>query len=345
MVLVKFVLRLLLGGKKRREEEKKKDLKKSCKDVGFPNLVEYPDGLRISPQFNYLSALQYEAKPGQVFVCTYPKCGTTWVANIIYLLEHNGEPLPMNKTLMEYVPFLELLGKEVVEKLSPKYIKTHLPYQQIPHNANSKYIFMARNPKDVCVSFFCHAKGFKNIYEFEDGKFDDFFEYFMNGEVDFGDYFNHLNSWKNHVEDENVLFITYENMIKNIRKEIFRIAEFLGPKYLEKIMKNEEILEKIIYYSEIKSMQKLDQYQWIGLLTAEDREVIQNSNSNSQIIQKYSEQEESFIYRPKNQPFLRKGKNGDWKNYFSDEQSKRTDEKLYENTKGTIFENLWNDVM
>ncbi|GFQ91827.1 hypothetical protein TNCT_61601 [Trichonephila clavata] len=42
---------------------------------------------------------------------------------------------------------------------------------------------------------------------------------------------------------------------------------------------------------------------------------------------------------------LRKGKVGDWRNYFTPEQSRRMDERFREKTKGTLLENIWTEEM
>jgi len=57
----------------------------------------------------------------------------------------------------------------------------------------------------------------------------------MAGKSIYGDYFEHILSWSEHFDDENVLFLTYEDMLHNIRDNIHKIAKFLGPKYEEKI--------------------------------------------------------------------------------------------------------------
>lgn len=68
-------------------------------------------------------------------------------------------------------------------------------------------------------------------YKFQNGNFDDYFELFMDGKVDFGDYFDNLLSWYEHRNDSNVLFITYEQMKKDPKTYILKIAEFMGEKY------------------------------------------------------------------------------------------------------------------
>ena len=64
----------------------------------------------------------------------------------------------------ERVPFLErstnprALHHDLNSLPSPRILKTHLLYDIIPKSANEdtrcRYIYVARNPKDVAVSFF-----------------------------------------------------------------------------------------------------------------------------------------------------------------------------------------------
>ncbi|KAG0443395.1 hypothetical protein HPB47_014967 [Ixodes persulcatus] len=96
----------------------------------------------------------------------------------------------------------------------PGAIKTHMPFQLQPYSKDTKYLYIARNPYDCCVSFFYHTKGLPR-YNFADGTFDEFFEMFIEGKVDTGDYFDNLLSWYEHRNDPNVLFLTYEDLKKD----------------------------------------------------------------------------------------------------------------------------------
>ncbi|MDJ0716441.1 MAG: sulfotransferase domain-containing protein [Prochloraceae cyanobacterium] len=267
------------------------------------------------PAENFISGLSYQAQSGDTFITTYPKCGTTWTQHIVWLLQNDGKPLPLGKTIGNKIPFLELVGKEVITALpSPRFIKTHLPFSMNPYHPEAKYIYVARNPFDCVVSFYHHTRGFVELYNFADGTFDDFFEGFITGKVDFGDYFDNLLSWYEHKNDSNVLFLTYEYLKENTREGIIKIAYFLGDKCLN-TANNPENLNNIILQSSFENMSK-NQSRWHS------------------------------TKRPENMPpFIRKGQVGDWKNHFSSEQIKRLTEKFITRTKGTEISNLWKDII
>lgn len=271
------------------------------------------DGFLMPKGFSvkgFISALNYQAQPSDIFIVTYPKCGTTWTQYIVWLIQHDGEALSPLEKLENYSPHLEEVGQETIEKLAqPRVIKTHLPYRLTPYHPDAKYIYVARNPFDCVVSFYHHTRGFIKHYDFAEGTFDDFFECFIKGEVDFGDYFDHLIPWYHHKTDNNVLFLTYETMKKNPEKTILEIANFLSPTYQNKL-KNPNILNKILNNSHFNKMQQC-QERW-----------------SSQ--------------RPQNMPpFIRKGMVGDWKNYLSSNQKQRLLKKFLTRTQKTDLPHLW----
>ena len=263
----------------------------------------------FSPE-SFDSGLAYQAQAGDTFIVTYPKCGTTWTQHILWMLHHDGKPLPLGKNINLEVPHLEEVGGKFVESLSPPhFIKTHLTYDLTPHNSQAKYIYVARNPFDCAVSFFYHTKGFIKHYDFAEGTFDQFFECFIAGEVDWGDYFDHLIPWVQHKNDSNLLFLTYESMICNPKAAIVSIAKFLGSTYFKKV-ENSQILENILEHTSFNRM-SLDQSRW-------------------------SSERPSHMT-----PFIRKGEVGNWKSYFSVSQTKRLTQKFRTMTKNTEAATLW----
>lgn len=65
-------------------------------------------------------------------------------------------------------------------KASPRFIKTHLPFDLLPRQIRTgekkpKIIYVARNPKDTCISYFHHCQ----VIEGYRGNFPDFCRLFL----------------------------------------------------------------------------------------------------------------------------------------------------------------------
>jgi hypothetical protein len=266
------------------------------------------------PVEGFDSGQRYRAEPGDVFVATYPKCGTTWMQYIVYLLLHDAEPLPRGERLDAVFPHLEEVGEVAVRALpEPRLIKTHLPFERTPWTPGARYVYVARNPFDCAVSFYHHTRGFVRHYDFADGTFDEFFECFIGGEVDFGDYFDHLASWLPHVREPNVLFLTYEQMLADPAAAVVAVGAFLAGA-AARIAAEPALVARIVAASSFDSMSR-DQRRWSSARAANMPE------------------------------FVRKGVVGDWTLEFSVEQARRLAAKFAERTRGTSAETLWPDVL
>ncbi|KAH3882250.1 hypothetical protein DPMN_006184 [Dreissena polymorpha] len=97
------------------------------------------------------------------------------------------EAMPV--AMADQLPDPRILNSHLLPKYLPKAIST----------GNHKCVFIARNPKDTAVSFYNHTKGIKG-YEYN-GKFENYLQMFMRGEVDYGGYPEYLRQWK-HFMDE-----------------------------------------------------------------------------------------------------------------------------------------------
>ena len=79
--------------------------------------------------------------------------------------------------------------------ISPRIIKTHLPLELLPPKLlqTCKVIYVARNPIDICVSYYNHMKTSSGVQRYDyDGTFEDFSKAFMNGTVESGSYWTML---------------------------------------------------------------------------------------------------------------------------------------------------------
>jgi hypothetical protein len=171
-----------------------------------------------------LKYLDYVPRADDIFIVTYPRSGTTWMQMILYQLATDGN---MNiPHIAQRVPWFEKslkAGKGFGTLPAPRIFKSHLPYRQIPKGP-CKYIYVVRNGKDVAVSYY-HLYRSHNGYG---GTFEEFFNQFLNGKVEFGSWFQHVKGWWRHRTDSNVLFLRYEDLLANLEECVRRIIDFCG---------------------------------------------------------------------------------------------------------------------
>ncbi|XP_050042799.1 sulfotransferase ssu-1-like [Dermacentor andersoni] len=326
------------------EETGNKDLEETCKPgPAYTNVYRDFEGLYLCYSFtdrNMRSALSYKPLDGDVFVVSYPKCGTTWMQYIVYGIFRDGVP-PANLTeFMSMSPFLELVGAESAQAMPrPNAIKTHLPFNKQPYSAKAKYVYITRNPYDCCVSYYYHTRDIP-MYRFEDGTFDQFFDMFVEGKVEFGDYFDHLLSWYEHRGDSNVLFVTYEDLKKDTRGWVLKIADFLGKEYGDKLRQSPDIFERIMASTSVDSMKKInaEMNDWSKDLASVPLETLPEG------VKSFVEAMGNMLEKPFKGEFVRKGIVGDWQNHLSPGQVARMKERIALKTAGSDVMELWKDV-
>ncbi|KAF8768068.1 Sulfotransferase 1C2A like protein [Argiope bruennichi] len=225
----------------------------------------------------------------------------------------------------------------------PGALKIHLPFHLTPWSDKAKYIYVTRNPKDCCVSYYHHMKnipghGFK-------GTFDQFFELFISGKIDYGDYFDHLMGWYEHRNDSNVLFLTYEQMKENPEASVLKLASFIDEeKFAKPLREDPEKLQNVLKYSSFKHMKESFNKGMDELFTMSPEEIMK-SDLPETMKKMLAATEQQSKEKPTGINFIRKGITGDWKNYFNEDQSRRMDEKFAERTKGTDLPDLWKNYM
>ncbi|KAL1466626.1 hypothetical protein MTO96_026484 [Rhipicephalus appendiculatus] len=107
----------------------------------------------------------------------------------------------------------------------PASVLTHLPFRLIYRSDSAKYIYVARNPYHCSVLFYeqmLHDKEKSPDDALEE--FPAFFEKFVNGGAPCGDYLGDLLSWYERRFDDNVLFLTYEELVEELKTTALRIA-------------------------------------------------------------------------------------------------------------------------
>jgi len=342
-------------------------------DSNFQNhFPSYNNGLSVCQPGGFISTPEYalnakklstfKPRPSDVWIMTFPKSGTTWMQDLVWLVENDCDFEGAKKSLHIRSPFLEmqyfvpesvvaryerdtiarksgipLTGKilellsyykltdmlrpavrkiinyfmgnmvrnmeELEEMEEQRIIKTHIPLYLLHPEVleTSKVVYVARNPKDVIVSYYYYHK-LMHFQQFN-GSVEAFAEYFMNNKVFYGPYFPHVfDAWsKRH--HPNVHFVFYEDLKKDLRAEIIKVATFLGKSLTE------ENISKLITHLGFDSFAK-------------------NNAVNNEFCKEFGilKQEGHFI---------RKGITGDWKNHFSPEMNSRLDEWIAKNLAGS----------
>ena len=173
---------------------------------------------------------EFKLYPEDVYIVTYPKCGTTWTSQIVRLIRSRGvqDSVPITSA----APWLEGIALHPEADVNglprPRTYTSHFPYHLLPcglpPTTPCKYIYVMRNPKDVAVSLYFFVKlGFTPDWEW-----DEFWRAYTKGEVMFGNYFDHLSSWWPHRNDKNMLFLKFEDMKRDTRSTVAQIASFIG---------------------------------------------------------------------------------------------------------------------
>ncbi|XP_037639598.1 amine sulfotransferase-like [Sebastes umbrosus] len=256
-----------------------------------------------------------EIRDSDVFAVTYPKSGTIWMQQIMLLLEAKGDLTAISKvnnhSNADLVPWIELNGtrETFITAPSPRQRVSHLQFQFMPAalSQKGKVIYVARNPKDVLVSYFYFHKVANMLETPKD--FDDFFEKFMRGNVFGGSWFEHVKTWYSHKDDMNMLFITYEEMIQDLQSAVERISLFLGKELTD------EQLADVVKHSTFKNMRKIPQANY--------------------------EQVPGALLSHHQGRFMRKGTIGDWKNHFTVAQNQRFDELFHREMKDVPLCFIW----
>lgn len=140
-------------------------------------ITSCPNNFRIVRQFYYSLNL------------TSLHSGTTWVQEIVWQIFNEGQVT--SDHILQRVPFLEAATSARFPQPDyntlprPRIVKTHLPRNIIPKSANEddkcKYIYIARNPKDVAVSFFQFVTSMKVFGHGFNGPWEFFAKLFVEG--------------------------------------------------------------------------------------------------------------------------------------------------------------------
>lgn len=278
-------------------------------------------------------------RSSDVFVASYPRSGTTWTQELIWLVVNDlNYEKAAEIPLTERYPFLEFSiyvhpkmkqkfyeenkgsehrvqlleavskpGTKILENLpSPRFIKTHLPLSLLPPELldTCKVVYVARDPRDVAVSFY-HLNRSMRTQGYR-GDFKTYWNYFHTDLHHWTPYFEHLKEAWNQRNNPNLLFLFYEQQLKDLPEGVRRVSKFFNKNYTD-----DEIATLCQHLS-------FDSFR-------------NNKSVN------YDVMRELGILISTEQGFIRKGKAGGWRDYFDEEMTEQAEKWIADNLKDTDF--------
>ncbi|XP_022098306.1 sulfotransferase family cytosolic 1B member 1-like [Acanthaster planci] len=279
------------------------------------------DGVKFPfyvPRSNLEALKTFEVRDNDVFVITYPKSGTHWMGEILHFILHEGKG-DFDRSFMAYSLECTLVGdqtkldsvtpgyKAIAAMKSPRCILTHClerfrPPQLLSKNA--KVVYVARNPKDVLKSWL------HNVDMAPQWTFDEKVWAFCQGKFFYGSWFDHVLSYWRQRACANFLFVKYEDLHKDLKGSICKIAKHVGKDLPDDII--DSIVESVTFSGMQSTYQQLED--------------------------NLGEEGKRLTHSLRNKPYLRKGQVGDWKNTFTVAQSALFDKVYALRMEGTGLE-------
>ncbi|KAM7299729.1 amine sulfotransferase-like [Ixodes scapularis] len=296
-------------------------------------VTQYIDGEPCSIYFSpalYRQVPTFEPQEGDIIQVSYPRSGSHWMQQIVQLILSKGVSVKTYNESLERAPFLEVV--EVRSTSSPRLLRTHFSMSKLRLRPKAKYIYVARNPWDCCVSCYHFARECPGM-KFIDGAFDDFLDAFLDAKIGFGDYFEHILSGYSHRDDPNVFFITYEELQRNKKEVVLRLAGFLGEEQRRVLEENQDVFEQVLEKSTVDFMK--------NIMRTSPKEVLKVLTTNSPHLQPPQVVSNQESCQSTDVHILRKGVVGDWKQHFSPENIEKMQAAIKERTKGSDIMNLW----
>lgn len=268
----------------------------------------------------------FRPRAGDVIVTTYPKCGTTWMQRIVNLLIFQSpDPRPVSKLSpwyeMRVGVRVDVMNEALEAQIHRRAVKSHLPFDGLPLYDEVRYIHVARDGRDACLSFHNHGTGFTSemLGRLDKAGLEDpqIAKPFPRLPSDPADYF-HLWLTTSHLRDytdgyqnvsffefqksywvermrPNVLMVHYADLKHNLETEMRRVAAFLEVEVAE------ELWPRLVQAASFQTMKD------------------QGDQLMPQVTALFEGGSERFFY---------KGRNGRWKDIFRTDDLTLYDAKL-----------------
>ncbi len=209
---------------------------------------------------------EFEIRSDDVFVVTPPKCGTTWMLNIVMMLLY-GRVVPEAGN-RDDAPWLDCAFRDRKAIADAQFrltrrrcIKSHTPLDGISYAAEPTYVVVYRHPIDVFFSFRSHVANMKDQSLFADVVTSDVHESFDRflkpdlsksgtDDLTLASIVHHYTQSLERKSQGNVHFFHYADLSRDLGGQISRLANILN------ISLTDETLEDIRQANTFASMRQ-----------------------------------------------------------------------------------------
>ncbi len=256
-------------------------------DAGPVKTRELIDGVLDSTPWN-----DFRFRDDDIVVVSPPKAGTTWTLALLVQLIHGAPEVARVGNICRWIDFsLDKQGRmEAVEAQTHRRVmKSHLPADALVISPRAKYLFVARDGRDVAWSEHNHM--FNSMDEFFEsvnavrpaglprvtrpsGDVHAYFRDWLAGTAGMGDFWGHVRSWWALRNQPNVYLLHYQNLTDDLAGRARDIADYLG------IEVDPETMARAVTHAGFGHMKARADEMFPGLPTVGGAQTFINKGSN-----------------------------------------------------------------
>ncbi|MGI9608573.1 MAG: sulfotransferase domain-containing protein [Acidimicrobiales bacterium] len=191
---------------------------------GFDEMIEAKN--LLFPPITFELGKEFEPDPTDVIITPWSKSGTTWLQQVVHGLRSGGDmDFDDISRISPWIEVAHALGVDLyaVQGWRPRIFKSHYSYAAVPKGC--RYIVSFRDPLLVMVSYYRFYEGW--LFEPGSVTLDEYLAPHLDPQSP-KSYWNHMASWLEQRDNPNVLVLSYEAMLEDLRPAVVTIAEFLG---------------------------------------------------------------------------------------------------------------------
>lgn len=181
-------------------------------------------------------------RPGDIFICTPPKCGTTWTQAICAHLIFGTTVIPgklanISPWFDSKLELLDVCVATLEAQTHRRFVKTHTPLDGIPYFPDGDYLIVYRDPRDTFFSFRNHLLNMINPPDVPQLARDpragfrvwleETFEPGLGEQRSLENFVHHFYTYSRFRHLQNFHFLHYADMKRDLPAVVRRIAEIL----------------------------------------------------------------------------------------------------------------------